>query len=117
MKRGKRLHGYWISPNYIISDWQLYGLGMPPAGYYWSRYYNDAVLIDANGMVYDSIGDIDWDRYQGGYAYDDEYQGGYGEAGPGYPPPAAYPGPEGPGYGAPYPAIVFFFETSTTVIY
>ncbi|HEX4693081.1 RcnB family protein [Sphingomonas sp.] len=119
MKRGKRLPGYWISPNYIISDWQLYGLGMPPEGYYWSRYYNDAVLIDANGMVYDSIGSVDWDRYQGGYAYDDEYQGGDyaygGDAGPGYPP-AAYPAPQGPGpgYGAPYPAPGGYDGSSTT---
>lgn len=99
VKRGKRLPGYWVSPNYIINDWQLYGLGAPPAGYYWSRYYNDAVLIDRDGTVLDSIGSVDWDRYQGGYAYDEEY-GDYPQS--------------GPGYGAPYPAPGYGNSSSTT---
>jgi Ni/Co efflux regulator RcnB len=107
VKRGKRLPGYWVSPSYIINDWQMYGLGAPPAGYYWSRYYNDAVLIDSNGTVYDSIGGVDWDRYQGGYAYDQDYAGGgYAD----YPP-----APQGgPGYGAPYPAPGYGGSSSTT---
>ena len=62
----------------------------PPAGYYWTRYYNDALLVDRYGVVYDGAYDIDWDRYDDGYAYDDSY--GYGEPSP---PPA---------YGAGYPA-------------
>lgn len=124
LKRGKRLPGYWISPNYIISDWAMYGLGTPPSGYYWSRYYNDAVLIDRNGMVYDSIGSVDWDRYQGGYAYDEDYAGGGGYAdyppapqgGPGYGAP--YPAPQGgPGYGAPYPAPGYGGSSSSTTTY
>ena len=110
LKRGKRLPGYWVSPNYIISDWQMYGLGAPPAGYHWSRYYNDAVLIDGYGTVYDSIGSVDWDRYQGGYAYDEDYaQGGDGYAD--YPPA---PPQGGPGYGAPYPAPGYGNSSSTT---
>ena len=115
MKRGRHLPSYWLSPNFVIADWQLFGLGAPPAGYYWSRYYNDAVLIDANGVVYDTIGDVDWDRYQGGYAYDDEYQGGYGydgAAGPDYPPP-----PPGAAYGAPYPAPGYDGSSVTTRTY
>ena len=112
IKRGKRLPGYWVSPNYIINDWQLYGLGAPPAGYYWSRYYNDAMLIDRNGVVYDSVGSVDWDRYQGGYAYDEDYAGGDGYAG--YPP-AGYPAPQGgPGYGAPYPAPGYGGSSTST---
>lgn len=99
VKRGKRLPGYWVSQNYIINDWQMYGLGAPPSGYYWSRYYNDAVLIDRDGQVYDSIGNVDWDRYQGGYAYDEDGPGGDG--GRDYP---RGPEPKGPGYGAGYPA-------------
>jgi len=115
LKRGKRLPGYWISPNYIISDWQAYGLGAPPAGYSWSRYYNDAVLIDQYGTVYDSIGSVDWDRYRGGYAYDEDYAGagGYAEYPPaGYAPPP--PPPAGPAYGAPYPAPGYGGSSSTT---
>ena len=83
VKRGKRLTGYWLSPNFIINDWQVYGLGAPPSGYYWTRYYNDAVLIDRDGQVYDSRDGIDWDRYQGGYGYDDQYGDGGRRAGPG----------------------------------
>lgn len=110
VKRGKRLPSYWVSPNYIINDWQIFGLGAPPAGYYWSRYYNDAVLIDQYGQVYDSIGNVDWDRYQGGYAYDEDYAEG---------PPAGYPAPQGPGpgYGAPYPAPGYGGSSSSTQTY
>ncbi|MEO5492961.1 MAG: RcnB family protein [Sphingomonas sp.] len=108
VKRGKRLPSYWVSPNYIISDWQLYGLGAPPAGYYWSRYYNDAVLIDQYGTVYDSTGNVDWDRYQGGYAYDEDNAGAGGYAD--YPPPPQ----GGPGYGASYPAPGYGNSSSTT---
>ena len=115
IKRGKRLPGYWVSPNYIINDWQVYGLGAPPAGYYWSRYYNDAVLIDGSGTVYDTIGSVDWDRYQGGYAYDADSAGGSNYAD--YPP-AGYPAPSrGPGYGAPYPAPGYGNSTSSTTTY
>ncbi len=113
LKRGKRLPGYWLSPYYVINDWQAYGLGAPPAGYRWSRYYNDAVLIDGNGVVYDTIGSVDWNRYQGGYAYDEDYAGagGYGA----YPPPP--PGGPGPAYGAPYPAPGYGGSSSSTTTY
>lgn len=103
MRRGRVLPRYWISPSFYISDFGTYGLTAPGAGYYWTRYYNDAVLIDRYGRVYDTVGGIDWDRYGG---YDDGYAGyGDGYPGPGYgaPEPApAYPAPA-PGYGAGYP--------------
>lgn len=125
LKRGKHLPSYWLSPNYVISDWAMFGLGAPPAGYYWSRYYNDAVLIDRYGTVYDTIGSVDWNQYRGGYAYDEDYAGGDGYAGyppAGYPAPqggpgygAPYPGPQGgPGYAAPYPAPGYGGSSSTT---
>jgi len=91
IKRGKRIPNYWLSANFMIGDWQLYGLMTPPAGYYWTRYYNDALLVDRYGVVYDGAYGLDWDRYDDGYAYDDS--NGYGEPAP--PPPA---------YGADYPA-------------
>ncbi len=112
IKRGKRLPGYWISPNYVINDWQVYGLGAPPPGYSWSRYYNDAVLIDQYGTVYDTIGSVDWDRYQGGYAYDQGDFGGDSYAGS---PPPPYPmPPRGADYGARYPAPGYGNSTTTT---
>jgi len=72
--RGYALPSYWISPSFVISDWSAYGLPQPPYGYSWSRYYDDAVLIDGRGSVYDSVGDVNWDRYDdGGYADDRGY--------------------------------------------
>ena len=71
--RGWALPSYWSSPSFVISDWSGYGLAQPPYGYSWSRYYDDAVLIDGRGSVYDSVSDVDWDRYDSGGddAYDD----------------------------------------------
>lgn len=98
IKRGKRIPNYWLSSNFMIGDWQLYGLMTPPAGYYWTRYYNDALLVDRYGVVYDGAYDIDWDRYDDGYAYDDSngYAGGFDYAGPTSAYGAGY---SVPGYG------------------
>ncbi|WP_326523404.1 RcnB family protein [Sphingomonas sp.] len=74
--RGWVLPGYWFAPSFHISDFAYYGLGSPPAGYRWSRYYDDAVLVDGRGRVFDSVGGVDWSRYDGGYAYDDDYYEG-----------------------------------------
>ena len=65
--RGWALPTYWIAPRFYVNDWRSYGLAQPPAGYGWSRYYDDAVLIDARGSVYHSVSAVDWD----GGAYDD----------------------------------------------
>ncbi|WP_250890032.1 RcnB family protein [Sphingobium nicotianae] len=62
------LPGYWLQPTYYISDYGAYGLPAPAAGYGWSRYYDDAVMTDRYGRVYDSRIGYDWDRYGG---YDD----------------------------------------------
>lgn len=70
LSRGWQLPGYWYAPSFFIGDYASYGLGAPPYGYNWSRYYDDAVLIDAHGRVYDSVSGVDWDRYDDG-AYDD----------------------------------------------
>lgn len=98
--RGWRLPSYWFTPNFFISDYGLYGLAPPPYGYNWSRYYDDAVLVDGSGRVRDYVGGLDWDQYDNGYdsGYDDGYQGGSGY-GASYPPPGSVYG--GPGYGAP----------------
>lgn len=99
--RGWRLPSYWFTPSYFISDYGLYGLAPPPYGYNWSRYYDDAVLVDGSGRVRDYVGGLDWDQYDNGYdngyGDDDGYQGqgGYGAGAP-YPPPAGGPGYDGP---------------------
>ncbi|MGC4251650.1 MAG: RcnB family protein [Sphingobium sp.] len=68
---GTILPRYWINPTYYIGNYGAYGLPAPAYGYGWSRYYDDAVMTDRFGRVYDWHGDIDWDRYEGGYADDD----------------------------------------------
>ncbi|HET9510223.1 MAG TPA: RcnB family protein [Sphingomonas sp.] len=69
--RGWVLPSYWFAPGYYINDFAFYGLGAPPVGYNWSRYYDDAVLVDGRGRVFDSVSGIDWNRYDGAAAYDD----------------------------------------------
>jgi len=103
--RGWTLPRYWIAPSFFIGDYGLYGLSSPPYGYNWTRYYDDAVLTDSRGRVYDSVSGIDWDSYDDGYGYADDYayggsaeaEAGYGyaDAGGGYgagyaPPPVQY---------------------------
>ena len=105
--RGWTLPGYWTASGFAIADWSTYGLGEPPAGYGWSRYYDDAVLVDGRGRVYDCVSGVDWNRagYEGGYGAG--YGGGYAGADTVY----AGPGDRGGygrgddgrgGYGSPY---------------
>jgi Ni/Co efflux regulator RcnB len=90
--RGWTLPSYWIAPRWYVNDWAGYGLPQPPVGYTWSRYYNDAVLIDDRGAVYDTIGGIDWDQYDPegvDYTfYDDGNLPGYSGYTSSPPPPA-----------------------------
>lgn len=88
--RGWALPSYWVQPGWYVSDWASYGLPQPPYGYAWSRYYDDAVLIDGRGAVYDRVGGIGWDRVDPAgvdYTYYDQ-----GDA-----PRIAYPGPDADG--------------------
>ncbi|MEG8041391.1 RcnB family protein [Sphingomonas sp. LR59] len=93
--RGWAVPGYWNAPRFYVNDWSRYGLPQPPQGYNWARYYDDAVLIDPRGSVYDTVSDTDWDRYDSGgytavaprdYAQND----------------SVYAGPADRGYAAPY---------------
>ena len=112
--RGWRVPGYWNSSRFYIGDWADYGLAQPPYGYNWARYYDDAVLIDDRGSVYDTVGGVDWDGYDGGYSGSDAVYAG--NAGSGYAPqgrmqprdaqPAYAPAPAystGPAYAPPPP--------------
>ena len=70
--RGYALPAYWNTPRFYVSNWSTYGLRQPQLGYNWVRYYDDAVLIDSRGSVYDTAGQVDWDRYdEDGYRPDD----------------------------------------------
>ncbi|MDH7971826.1 RcnB family protein [Sphingomonas sp. AR_OL41] len=136
--RGWSLPRYWVAPTFYISDYASFGLAVPPAGYGWSRYYDDAVLIDGRGRVWDSVNGVDWDGAgyarggQGGYAEaDDGYayaEGGQGGYGAGYAPPPPPParvvyGEQGGGYtsrsyssGAGYAAGGFYYPPATTTV-
>lgn len=72
---GYILPRYWTQPSYYISDYSTYGLPAPATGYGWSRYYDDAVMTDRDGRVYDTRSNLDWNRYDGGYAEDRGYRG------------------------------------------
>lgn len=119
LDRGHRLPGYWSNASFGINDYLSFGLSAPPYGYHWVRYYDDAVLVDGRGEVWDTVGGIGWvggeessggsysNSYSystggGGYAqplqtfepdqgyYDEQqYSGGYG-AQPGAPPVVQY---------------------------
>lgn len=72
--RGFRLPRTFIRPSFFIANYGHYGLHRPSVGYGWSRYYDDAVLTDRRGVVYDSVNNLDWDRYNQGY--NDGYRAG-----------------------------------------
>jgi uncharacterized protein YcfJ len=66
--RGFLLPRVWVTPTYYITNWQSYGLPRPAQGFGWSRYYDDAVLTDRNGRVYDSVQGVNWQAAQAGQA-------------------------------------------------
>lgn len=84
--RGWRMPSYWNSASFIIDDYADYGLFVPPSGYRWQRYYDDAVLLDPRGRVYDWRDGIDWNGgaasayAPGGSGYGGSSGYGYGYA-------------------------------------
>lgn len=96
--RGWTLPSYWVGGGFWISDWSSWGLSRPPHGYGWLRYYDDAVLADRDGRVWDSVSGIDWNGGGGGGAASAYAGGGYAAAA------AAGGGGGGGGYGARYEA-------------
>jgi Ni/Co efflux regulator RcnB len=58
--RGFILPRYWVQPTFYLSNFGNYGLSAPVNGYYWSRYYDDAVLTDDRGYVQEYRSDIEW---------------------------------------------------------
>lgn len=71
--RGFVMPRYWVQPSFYIPNYTIYGLSAPSRGYNWSRYYDDAVLMDGRGYVQDYRSGVDWNA---GYAP----QGGYNQA-------------------------------------
>lgn len=67
--RGYQLDNYWMSPGFQIPDYYSYGLSAPPNGYFWVRYYDDAVMVDSYGRVRDSVSGIAWASAEAGAGY------------------------------------------------
>ncbi len=93
--RGWRVPSRYRDRTYFVSDWNGWGFGQPGPGMNWMRYYDDALLIDADGRVVDCRYGVNWNggyRSRGGYAGGPGY--GY-RPGPGYPPTGygGYPQP------------------------
>lgn len=59
---GYQLPSYWMAPEFFIADPRAYGLDRPASGFGWSRYYDDVVLTDQWGRVYDARQGGDWGR-------------------------------------------------------
>jgi hypothetical protein len=64
--RGYILPSYWLSPAYVIPYPAGYGLADAGWERRWVRYYDDAVLVDQRGLIYDSVHNVAWDRYSQG---------------------------------------------------
>lgn len=86
--RGYVLPSYWTAPQFYVGNYASYGLSQPPYGYQWSRYYDDAVLTDGNGRVWDTARGVEWNDYDEGYedGYEDAsqqsgYDAGYASGG------------------------------------
>ena len=100
-RRGFFIPRFFVSPTYFVSNWGSYGLAAPADGQRWVRYYDDAVLIDDRGYIYDTAPGVDWDGY--GYPvpdYDEGYHDEDAQWGPSpyvlrHPGPGVYYAPPG----------------------
>lgn len=59
---------YWRAPSFAVRNYSAFGLSAPVNGYQWSRYYDDAVLRNDAGRVYDYRQNVDWSQGGGSYA-------------------------------------------------
>lgn len=72
---GYRIPDEWTAANYYIADVDDYDLPRPAAGFGWSRYYDDAVLTDQWGRVYDWRDDVNWADHDTRYHDEDRRDG------------------------------------------
>lgn len=92
---GWKVPKHYRNRAYVVADWRGWGFAPPGPGMAWVRYYDDAVLVDDDGRVVDSIYGVNWDAgyprrgYAGGPGY------GYAPQ-PGYPMPGTHSYQAGP---------------------
>lgn len=55
LRHGSYLPHFWNAGSFGIDDFLTFSLAAPPQGYRWVRYYDDAVLVDQHGLVWDSV--------------------------------------------------------------
>jgi Ni/Co efflux regulator RcnB len=79
IERGGTVPNRWWGRNVQVRNWRMYGFPQPFAGGRWIRYYDDALLIDGGGRVYDSRPGWDWDRYGDRWSYEDDGVPVYGD--------------------------------------
>jgi Ni/Co efflux regulator RcnB len=70
--RGFIVPPFWWGPQFHIQNWGSYGFAQPMHDRRWVRYYDDALLIDRSGRVHDGRWGMNWDQYDGQWAYDDQ---------------------------------------------
>jgi len=82
--RGFQLDRYWMSSNFQIPDYYSFGLRAPANGYYWVRYYDDAVMVDSYGRVRDSVSGVSWGGASASASASDGYASSSAAAGGSY---------------------------------
>jgi Ni/Co efflux regulator RcnB len=70
--RGGVVPQRWWGPQVQVRNWRMDGFPQPFAGGRWIRYYDDALLIDGGGRVYDSRPGWNWDRDEDRWSDDDD---------------------------------------------
>lgn len=78
--RGERIGDYWRMREFEIADFARYALSAPPPAHRWVRYYDDAVLVDGDGRVIDSVSGVDWAAGGGQITRAERYQPGMYDA-------------------------------------
>jgi Ni/Co efflux regulator RcnB len=95
LHRGATLPGYWMGGDFRVPDYLSFGLAAPPQGYSWVRYYDDAVLVDSGGRVWDSIDGLSWGSAMASASAGSGYASASSAAGAGYASPRIEPvGPD-----------------------
>lgn len=108
-RRGGRLPPIFVSPSYVVPDWDAYRLAPPGPGRRWVRYYDDAVLIDGRGYIVDAVPAIGWDDRGPALAYDRHWRDD-GMAGHPGRPQIDHRGP------GPAPQVYYGANGATTIV-